>query len=130
MANKYLYSFQKDRELRLGLIFSIAGVVACVMVLRLAVWQGLQVMEIHRKRDLIAQIPAMKAKIQSMGAVNGLVLSGIVAGKDHPMAVINNVLLNVGGEIDGRKVTAITEEGVTACEVGNPTKCIHLTVAE
>jgi uncharacterized membrane protein YeaQ/YmgE (transglycosylase-associated protein family) len=130
MVNKYLYSLSKDSTFRFAVIASIIGAVICVIFLRLALGQGLENAEIQRKRVLVAQIPALKARIQELGSVNGLVLNGIISDKKQPMAVINNVLIKVGGEIEGRKVTAITDHGVTVCETASDEKCVQLLVIQ
>jgi hypothetical protein len=127
MPNKYLYSLLKDNNFRVSFIFSIIGIVICVLLIHIDKGQSLELKNIQIKQALIAQIPAMQAKIaQTHKAVNGLVLNGIVSDKAQPMAVINNQLLKVGEEIDGRTVVAITDDKVKVCNVKMMDQCIEL----
>ena len=126
MRNKYLYALRKDAAFRAGFVFSVFGAAVCAVLLRLDARQALELKGICDKQAAIAQIPALRAKIAAMGAVNGLVLNGIISGKTWPMAVINNTLVKVGGEIDGKKVAAIMDKSVTVCNIEAPDKCIQL----
>ena len=123
MRNKYWYAFVKDGGFRVWFFLAIIGAVLCLVLFRALITEGSAQNELRRQRAVIAEIPQLRAQIASMGAVNGLFLSGIISGKKQPMAVINGQLVKVGGEIDGRKVTQIVGHDVTVCETADTQKC-------
>jgi hypothetical protein len=130
MQNKYLYSFLKDRSFQIMCILPVVAIIIWVILLRLNIQQNGQLKSLNDKQKLILQIPAMQSKIAELkSAVNGLILSGIVAAKT-PMAVINNTLLKVGDEIGGRKIVSIGDHVVKVCDVGSTNKCIELSLEQ
>ena len=134
MQNKFLYSFSKDGVLRFGCVCSILMVIIFVILLQLDARPTRELTEIQDQQAIIAQIPALKAKIAELkGAVNGLVLNGIISNEKRTIAVINDTFVNVGEVIDGRKLVAITNRRqVKVCNVGVglPDKCISLFLQE
>ncbi len=133
MDNKYLYSFLKDVSFRSVCIFSVIVVVFCLVLIRLCLWQSLALKDIYDKQAIIAQIPALEAKIgPAKVLVNGvsLTLNGIISDKDQQLAVINNTLVKVGDTIDGKKVITITRYAVTLCNAGSVNKCIKLDLEQ
>ena len=130
MRNKYLYAFLKDGCFRTASVLSVIGVVLCVILFRLNLSQGRELKDVHYKRAVIAQIPALRAKIAALQSVNGIVLNGIITDKAVPMAVINNVLVKVGEDVDGKKVIKITEHNVTVCDTKAIDKCMQLILEQ
>ena len=112
--------------MRAACIFSVIGVAAYIMLFRLDREQSLKIKAVLEKKAAIAQIPALRARIAELGAVNGLFLSGIISDKQEPMAVINNTLVKVGDEIEDKKVAAITGQTVTVCSTERPDQCVQL----
>ena len=128
MHNKYIYLFFKDGVFRSVFIFSICGIILCFFLTRMDIWQSLKLKDIHDKQAMITQIPAFEARLAQLGkkTVNGFFLSGIASDQEQQMAVINNVLIKIGEEVDGKKLVKITDQGVTLCDVGAAEKCIQL----
>lgn len=127
MHNKYVYLFLKDAGFRTVCILSVLGIIFCFVLIRLDLWQNLSLKDIQHKQAVIAQIPALEAKIaQLKGAFNGLTLNGIISDKAQPMASINNTLVKVGDIIDGKKVVTITGHSATVCNVESNNKCVTL----
>ena len=129
MQNKYFYSLRRDPGFRTACLLSVMGVLFCVFMFRLDQRQGLELKDIRDKQGVILQIPMLKARLAGAGGaaaavpVNGLVLSGIIYDKEQPMAVINNILFKAGDEVEGRRVTAVRDSGVTVCDIDPPNKC-------
>jgi hypothetical protein len=131
MLNKYLYSFLKDTTVQLFFVFSLIAILVCFALFRLNSQQGLELKSLKEKQALILQIPSLQQKIiQIQGAVNGLLLSGIITTESLPMAVINSILVKVGDEIEGRKVMNITSKTVQVCLTPTLDKCMELTLQE
>ncbi len=131
MQNKYLYAFLKDNPIKLLFIFSLFGITSMFLFIKLDVVQTLKINDLHHKQTVIAQIPSLKAKIASMKVViNGFTIGGIVTDKAQPMVVINDTLLKVGEEIEGKKVVKITENSTTICNINTLDKCIELILEQ
>ena len=131
MQNKYLYSFLKDSTLQLLCAFSLIAVGVCFVLFRLTSQQAIELKSLKEKQAVIAQIPALQEKIiQIQGAVNGLLLSGIITTEAQPMAVVNGMLVKVGEEIEGRKIMDITANSVKVCNASTLDKCVELTLQE
>ncbi len=126
MKNKYIYSFLKDAAFRFWCCAASVGMIVVIIFLRIGITDGLALKDIQRKQVLIAQIPSLRARLADTRVVNGLLLSGIISGKEKPMAVVNGQLVSVGDEIEGKKVVGITDRGVTVCDLVAVTKCIEL----
>lgn len=128
MQNKYLYALLKDSFLRTVCIFSVIGTVFCIILIKLDVWQIMELKDMYDKQVLIIQIPLLQSKIVQMkGGINGLVLNGIISDNGQPMAVINNTLVKVGEIVGGKRVIAIKSHDVAACDVASD-KCVKLTL--
>lgn len=131
MFNKYLYSFQKDVLLRKLCILSAIGVVFCLVLFRISIWQSQALKDIQIKQALIAQIPALQARVgQTKVQANGLVLTlnGIISHKGQLMAIINNTFVKIGDNIEGKKVVSITGHSAGLCDVRSVDKCITLLI--
>lgn len=126
MENKYVYSFFKDGEFRVWCCVALAGVGVCLVLLHMMIVDGLAVKALRRRQALIAAVPALRVRPHTTGGVEGLALSGIISGKDKPMAVINGQLLKAGDVISGMKVVAISQHGARLCDVVVADKCLQL----
>jgi hypothetical protein len=132
MGNKYLYAFQKVGAFRTVIIISVIAVVFCLVLVRLCQWQGAAIRDLQVKQAVIAQIPALQAKlVQKKGPiVYSLSLSGIIMDKAQPMAVINDTVLKVGDTIEGKRVMSITDNKVKVCNIAMSDKCAVLVLEQ
>jgi hypothetical protein len=135
MGNKFLYAFLKDGTFRVLCIFSVIGMISCLVLFRMYLGQGLALKDIQDKQAMIVQIPALQDKIKSSlqkkGAIiDNLVLSGIILDKAQPMAVINDTLVKIGDHIEGKRVVSISGNKVKVCNIKASDKCTVLLLEQ
>ena len=81
------------------------------------------------QRDRVAQLSWSRdpfTKGNAAGGMSGLVLSGILWDPKAPMVILNGQMLQVGGELEGYRVTEITPDHVS---VTDGTDTLQLLIA-
>ena len=124
MKDKLTNLFLKDKRVIRNMFLLICAALLTFSLVQYNRRQAKLIRELRQKHDLIMRIPELEQKNKLLAMRAGISLTGVILG-NPPSAVINGIILKIGDEIMGKKVTEIKENSVVLSN-GNETVELQL----